>query len=76
MRRVITEHSIYELDGDTLRRVAVAPEAATLRCDGDSVELIEVLTLEEGRSAAFLIQLPNVDGPTIRQTTPVRLIVE
>ena len=74
--KVRTKHSDYTLcvaDG-TLSRSPRAPESARLRADFETVELLDVMVLEEGKPAVFLIQLPHVDGPTVRRTTAVESI--
>lgn len=71
---VVTKHSVYVIDGGTLTRYPDGPLAADLSGDRQPIELLDTLTLEVGAPAAFLVQLPDADEPTIRRTTPVMLV--
>lgn len=75
MFRVFTESGsqyVVDLTGGTLCR-----ETAThsLRGDTVAVGLVHVLSCVVGECALFVIQLPNVVGPTLRQTSVVTHIL-
>ncbi len=71
---VTTEHSAYEITDNRIRRVPSESDAATLRHDLEDVDLLDIIMLEVDKPAVFLIQLPGVEGPTLRRTTLVKTI--